>query len=211
MEDAEAIVAGDGRWAELSLVVERDLLARFYRIFQGGFLIKARVGTGVGRFLRERLGLPPQYVAERISTIFLDGKPVDDLDAATVTEGSTLALSSAMPGLVGATMRRQGFYASLRNTITHKQEEWHGEEKEGLLRVKVFNLLMADLGPLFLERGIYVPSGELELFFAAEPDRFFDGIKGAALDGRSVQPSSLRRAGTIGGCGWTHLRACASP
>jgi hypothetical protein len=77
--------------------------------------------------------------------------------------------------------------------------------------VKVFNLLMADLGPLFLERGIYVPSGELELFFAAEPDRFFDGIKGAALDGRSVQPSSLRRAGTIGGCGWTHLRACASP
>jgi len=192
------------------MAVERPFLARFYPILQGGFLIKARVGTGVGLLLQEQLSLSQQYVLERIGTIFLDGKPVDDLDRATVREGSTLALSAAMPGLVGATMRRQGFYASFRSPITHREEDGAREEKEGFLRVKVFNLVMADLGPLFLERGMYIPSAELARFFVAQPAHFFDGIREARLNKEAISPSSLRKTGTAARYVWTYLTVCAS-
>jgi len=57
-------------------------------------------------------------VKEKISTIFLDGKAVDSPETALLREGSTLALSSAMPGLAGAILRRDGPYASLRSSIT---------------------------------------------------------------------------------------------
>ena len=51
----------------------------------------------------------------------LDGKPVDDIGAALVQDGSTLALSAAMPGLVGATLRRGGAYSSFRSAITYHE------------------------------------------------------------------------------------------
>ncbi|NJL58424.1 MAG: hypothetical protein HC887_00995 [Desulfobacteraceae bacterium] len=54
------------------------------------------------------LEIPKDYVLNRISTIFLDGKPVDCLDTAFVRNHSVVSLSAAMPGLVGAVMRRGG-------------------------------------------------------------------------------------------------------
>jgi len=45
-------------------------------------------------------GLDEDYVTQRISTIFLDGKPVDDIDTLLVRDGAVLSLSAAMPGLV---------------------------------------------------------------------------------------------------------------
>ena len=199
----------DDHCTDLSMAVERPLLPRFYPILQGGFLIRVRVGTGIGPLLREQLALSDGFISERISTVFLDGMPVDDLDRATIREGSTLALSSAMPGLVGATMRRQGFYASFRGSITYREEDGQNEVREGLLCVKVFNLLMADLGPLFLEKGMYLPSPEVEGLMATEPDRFFDGIREAKLNGEVIPPSSLKKRGAMPRCDWTHLVVCA--
>ena len=70
--------------------------------------------------------------------------------------------------LVGAVMRRGGFYSSLRDGIT-----WHGDGKsvsrqEGLIRVKLFNLLMEELGPGFLARGFFAERSDLIPHF---PDR----------------------------------------
>ncbi len=108
-------------------------------------------------------------------------------------------------------MRRKGFYASLRNTITHAYDEGSIEEKEGFFRVKVFNLLMADLASPFFERGIHVPSRELEEFFASQGDRFFGKVKGMTLDGRSADPDCLGKAGWPSACGWALLKLCKSP
>jgi hypothetical protein len=135
---------------------------------------------------------------------------VDDIDAAAVKEGSTLALSSAMPGLVGATMRRQGFYASFRGTITHREEGERPQEKEGFFRVKLFNLLMAELGPFLLGKGIYVPSEEMARFLADQPDRFVDGCREADLDGRPINVSSLRKVGWYADSEWVRVKVCES-
>jgi hypothetical protein len=190
------------------LTVDAVLIPRFHPMLQAGFFVKARVGKSIDHFLCEQMGISPHYVQEKISTIFLDGKPVDDIDSAVIREGSVLALSSAMPGLVGATMRRKGFYASLRSTITHADDEGSIEEKEGFFRVKVFNLLMADLAFPFFERGICVPSRELEEFFASQGDLFFGGIRGMTLDGQSADPGCLRKAGWPSGYEWALLKLC---
>jgi hypothetical protein len=200
----------DDRLQTLRLVVDPTLIPRFYPILQAGFFVKVRTGESVGQLLRGQWGLSEDYVRERISTIFLDGKPLDDVDSATVREGSTLALSSAMPGLVGATMRRKGFYASFRGSITYKEEAQHPPEKDGFFRVKLFNLLMEELGTLLLGKGIYVPSSEIREFLANQSDLFFAGCREIVLDGQSMEVSPLRETGWSERREWVQLTVCAS-
>ena len=66
-----------------------------------------------------------------------------------------------MPGLVGATMRRGGFYAALRQGISHGVDSVTAAGECGTIRLKLFNLLLAELGPLVLARGLILESGEL--------------------------------------------------
>lgn len=122
--------------------------------WQNGFKIKTTVNCSIRRLLCDHLGISPAYLEERIKTIFLDGKPVDDLDTAIVKNGSTLALSAAMPGLVGATMRRGGVLASFRNTITHEKESQTSDEEKGTVCIKLFNMLINELMPHFLHLGV---------------------------------------------------------
>lgn len=144
-------------------------LSRFAELLQRGVAVRARSATVEG-FLRDDLGLAPRYVAERITTVFLDGRVVDRLEEAAFRDGSLLALSAAMPGLVGATLRRSGSYAVMRSTITHRAPAGPGPQRGGvLLRVKLFNLLIAELGPVLLGRGVVVPRAEAELLLAGWP------------------------------------------
>jgi hypothetical protein len=189
----------------LHLTLDAHLLPRFYGILQTGVLMGADIGATVEDLLYRQFGLSPQYVGERISTIFLDGKPVDDIGTATVRGGSTLALSSAMPGLVGATMRRKGFYASFRGTITYREGNDHSSIKKGFVRVKLFNLLLGDLAPLLLEKGIFLPSGELAAFLSALPADPENRCKEATLDGKPGTLSALKEDLQTDGSTWVRL------
>jgi hypothetical protein len=82
--------------------------ARLAGLLQSGFRLALATPCTVAAFLSDRLGLTPEFVAARIQTVFLDGLAVDDLVSALVRPGARLALSGALPGLVGATMRRGG-------------------------------------------------------------------------------------------------------
>jgi hypothetical protein len=66
-----------------------------------------------------------------------------------------------MPGLVGATMRRGGFYAALRQGISHVLDSGTSANECGTVRLKLFNLLLAELGPLVLARGLLLEPYEL--------------------------------------------------
>jgi hypothetical protein len=66
-----------------------------------------------------------------------------------------------MPGLVGATMRRGGFYAALRQGISHLENNVTTVGECGTVRLKLFNLLLAELGPLVLARGLILEPVEL--------------------------------------------------
>ena len=142
------------KFATSSISSSSQDFKQFHYLFQTGVLIRARVGCSLGSLLRDEWHMDPDYVASRITTIFIDGRAIDDIDSALVTEGSTVALSGAMPGLVGATMRRGGHLAAMRANMTYLDTFSESVEHYGLIRLKLFNLLLHDLVPFFLRFGI---------------------------------------------------------
>ena len=170
-----------------------ELAVEFYPILQRGFGIKASVPCTIRELLCDRLGLDYTYVSERITTIFLNGRATDSMTE-VIGEGSTIALSAAMPGLVGATMRRGSYYAAMRSAITCTDGVSNGARVEGMVRIKLFNLLLDELGPSFLSGGIFVASADLADLFRVMPDTFWEECGGAFIDGKSVPSVHLKNS-----------------
>lgn len=185
---------------DLRLTMKPDRIREFYPILQQGFRVTARVGCTLRKLLCEQFALGSDYVAERITTIFLNGKATDDLDDAIVRDGSTIALSAAMPGLVGATMRRGGYYSTMRSSITHTDDRRNGEDRIGTVRIKLFNILLAELGPDFLGRGAVVTASDMTEFLGSRDEQFWQGCTEAFLNGAPVEPASLSGGAPFGSC-----------
>lgn len=147
-----------------------DTFHAFHPLFQAGVGVSIQTGSSLEDLLCCQWDIDRDYVMHRISTLFLDYKPVDDLPSAVVHNGATLALSGAMPGLIGATMRRGGILASFRNGITYCETFEDDEDGSGRITLKLFNLLIDELGPQFLARGIWVPRTRLTELFPGHPD-----------------------------------------
>jgi|GEM_PF-397321 len=173
----------------LGLTVPAERVACFFPLLQRGVGVRVRLGIPVGVFLREGLGLSDATIEARIQTVFLDGRPVDDIEEALLCEGSTLALAPAMPGLMGAMLRRGGYYAPMRSGITHRGgtlPQGAGEgEGEGFIIVKLFGAALRELGPALLARGVAVDGGPLASLLESLPEDCRRGLGGrAALEGR---------------------------
>jgi hypothetical protein len=170
----------------ISLTVETSLLTTFYELLQAGFGVNCTVGTSIENLFYDQLTLNPRVVEEKISTIFLNGKPVDDIASTIVEGGATLALSGAMPGLVGATLRRKSPLASFRQSISAGKSAKDNDNSEGSIQIKLFNILLKELGPVFLERGILIPTGELKAFFNKQSADFWHRCKKIIVDGKPL-------------------------
>jgi hypothetical protein len=180
----------------LVLELEAGQISALFWFLQGGFFIKGvEVGCSVKSFLTAQLGMSPEFIRDSISTIFLDGKPVDDPDTAVVRDGSRLALSSALPGLVGATMRRGGALASLRSSITYKETGICSGGK-GTVHVKLFNMVMEQAGPWLLQNGILVTGPDLESFLQKNTG-LIESCRSIYLNN---QPSDFRVSGDMKLC-----------
>lgn len=142
-------------------------------------------------FLVRQLGLAKDLVENRISTIFLNGCCVDHIETAVIEDGSVLALSAALPGLAGASLRRGGYYACLRESITRSEEIFNGRMHEGVIAVKLFNLLIGELGPVFLKKGIIMFRPDIAAFFRGCKQDFWNQVESAHLEDRSVVSSIL--------------------
>jgi hypothetical protein len=173
----------------LAFIVEKPLIARFFLLLQHGVKIRRRVGCSVDVFLRQEIGAAPETI-EKIQSIMLDGKPVDDIGSSLLHDGSTLALSAAMPGLVGATLRRGGAYSSFRSAITYHETGQSCASGEGWVSVKIFNLMMAELGPDLLRTGVLLRSSDLTGFLMERAEEFRRGCS-ATLDGKPVDIGTL--------------------
>jgi hypothetical protein len=133
-----------------------DQIPSFFPLLQKGFVVQARVGVSVQAFLCDHFVLSPEYLRDRVKTIFLDGKSVDDLAETRILDGSRLALSAALPGLAGAILRRGSPFAKLRSQVAEGEKDPASSPEEGSVFLKLFNLLLPELGPLFLRKGILV-------------------------------------------------------
>ena len=148
----------------------KDQVAALVRLLQNGMYVPdVPSGTSVREFLIRVLGLSPEYIRGRIQSLFLDGKPVDDYDTAHIRDGSRLALSSALPGLVGATLRQGGLFALFRDTITYRDAAAE-ERGNATVQVKLFNLIMDELGPSLLQKGVLVKASVLRDFLGEHRD-----------------------------------------
>lgn len=166
--------------------------ARLNSLLQEGFALYGIEGQSLRDFMRGPLGMGDAYIEGSVSTVFLDYKPVDDLDGAAISPGCLVSLSAAMPGLVGAVMRRNSPYASFREAISHGGREGPADssrDRRCLVRVKLFNAVMRQHGPLLLARGILL-----------EPERIKASLGSPLPDGYLVEEGppglALLRAGS---------------
>jgi hypothetical protein len=181
----EWLQADAGAEGRLRITVPADRLACFLPLLQKGFALGVLAGCPIGVFLRDGLGLTDEYIEARIQTVFLDGKPVDDIDTALVRDGATLALAPAMPGLMGAMLRRGGYYAPMRSGITHHSDAAPQGIGQGRIVMKLFGMALRELGPNLLERGIGVDAGDLAQIVRELPGDCLEGQ--GSLDGMMGQ------------------------
>ncbi len=171
---------------KLNLNVTGDQIHFFFSLLRHGFMVETPVGCSVKTMLNNILGMNDEYVENRIKTIFLDAKPVDDIKTACINDGSVLVLSGAMPGLAGATLRRGGQLASFRGSISCRSDGKNALKQEGRVVVKLFNLLVNDLGPIFLKQGVLIKKEQLEDFFGSRPSDFWPSLKSAYFDSQKI-------------------------
>jgi hypothetical protein len=176
----------------LTLKPGKGNLSPFSPLLQQGFWVKIQIGTSIKQLLCDQFAVDADYLMQRISTILLDGKPVDDVETALLKDGSTLALAAAMPGLVGATMRRGGYYAAFRNTITHQEDgSTVDRQAQGMVKIKLFSQIIPELGPLFLGAGVGLKKEDAGYFFENRFDSLMPFISSAEKDDQRIDPSHL--------------------
>jgi hypothetical protein len=175
----------------LVMTVDSDNLSIFSQLLMQGFQVKAGVGCSVKMFLCRELGLDPDYVDQRIQTIFLNSKAVDNIDKAIVTQGATLALSAAMPGLVGATFRKSGYYSSFRSHVSQQNNIKSSLCHEGKVTIKLFNLIARDQGHIFLKRGIRISGKKFREFISQKKDALRSAFKSISMDGKPVGQDTI--------------------
>ena len=160
----------------------------FHPLLREGVEIKVRLGRTVGQILEEDLHIPEEIIEQDIQSLFLDNHPVDDLQTPIHSSGSVLSLSAAMPGLVGACMRRGGVYAGLRQGISWTDQAKDQKSlKEGLVRIKLFNFMAPKLGPLLLSQGVRVDSGHLARILGELPAADKERIIAVHVDDAGVE------------------------
>ncbi len=158
----------------------------FDEFMQDGFNVLCDDGCTMREFLCEQMHVCGDYTQTRIQTLFLNGKPVDDLDTSIVYQGDNIALSAAMPGLVGATMRRGGFFAGMRGGISYRGREQQQAHERCLVRVRLFNLVAKELAERFLRNGIFLDPERFAAIWNRQQPVFFAALEQLRLDGQPV-------------------------
>ncbi len=89
-----------------------------------------------------------------------------------------------MPGLVGATLRRESPLASFRQSISASSGAKDNENSEGCIQIKLFNILLTELGPGFLEMGIFVQGFIYKSFLEKQTSEFWNRCTKILVDGK---------------------------
>ncbi len=175
----------------LHVVIPTGQLPAFHSLLQRGVWLQVQTGCSIASLLTEQFSIEENYIVERLTTIFLDFKPIDDMETTYVKDGSTLALCSAQPGLVGTTMRRGSHLAAMRGDISCLPEQ-QGKSEPGRIKIKLFNMIMAELGPIFLAHDVYLTSGELDNLLSEMDDSFWQSIVAINLGDQQISPAALK-------------------
>jgi hypothetical protein len=177
----------------LFLRLRPTAVTHFGPLFSTGVGIPTIVGIGLTELLCQQLAIDPDYVANRIQTIFLNSRAVDRTEQVTVPAGAVIALSAAMPGLAGATFRKGGLLAGFRKDISHQYAQ-RTEEKsrqETLITLKLFNLVAQELGPHLLAHGVWIDGLSVPELLSRIASTVGGNIQEALCNGRPIPSAQL--------------------
>lgn len=166
----------------------------FVEVLQEGFMLPAMTGTSIRDVLCNQWGVEDEYLDHRINTVFLDGKPVDNVDSAVITDGSVLALSASMPGFVGAALRKGGFYAPMRSGITHSESTTAELHTRCIFTLKLFNLVAEELGSSFLMKGVWLQSASFREFLSRHEKSLSDRCSRWNLDDQDLDLTGILKS-----------------
>jgi hypothetical protein len=157
-------------------------------IFRQGVQVEIRIGSSIRDVVVNQLGMAEDYLENRVQTIFLNGKPVDNVDDARVSDNSVLALSAAMPGLAGATLRKSGKYAAFRQGISLHGEPVLSEiQQKGWMILKLFNQVAEEQGAVLLVKGVWIDSREmLNVLHEAQKQSLMQDVEKVEMNGNLV-------------------------
>lgn len=144
----------------LTIGLNRRWLWKCHPLLQKGIYLTIPESCDLMGLLTGPLALTTAYITDRLQTILIDGRPVDDVDSARIHPEARISLSGALPGLAGATLRKGGYYAGLRKSISFDGTAERSGSSRGRVRIKLFNVVLRELGPRLLQEGILVDSAD---------------------------------------------------
>jgi len=183
-------ISAAGEIALITIEPSEGQITRLATLLKKGCFVRVRTGCSMRELLCEQFNISPEYVRKDIKVLFLDFSPVDDIDSAIIKDGSIIALSAAMPGLVGAAMRKDGL-SWMRSSITYHETAGEHVCQDGLIHMKLFNQVMVDLGESFLRRGVYVKSRFLADFLGRFDGAFWRECRKISRNGDAMTENDL--------------------
>ena len=178
----------------IQLEVVANSIPMFFELLRSGFSADITVGCSLEHMLCNQMDIAPDYLRDRVQTVFMNNSPVDDITSAPVPDGAVISLSAAMPGLNGAVMRRGGLLSGMRRTISHSPDEVCIQPLPGRITLKLFNLIAKEVGPAILAVGVYVFSDMLNDFLGKQSGNFWSGCMDIAINNVTTQPDTLQKA-----------------
>jgi hypothetical protein len=163
----------------------------FCALLAQGVGIPTRTGTSLYEFLCHQLGLSRDYVENDIQTIFINGSAVDCLDEVRIGHDTTVALSAAMPGLAGATLRKGGRFAGMRREISLFQVDTGPANEPTVVTLKLFNMVFRDVGPRLLSQGVWVQTERVRAMFSHWNDFEPEVMQNLKRNGQPIAPSQI--------------------
>ena len=151
---------------QLTLNDDKERYLAFSSLMHLGFKVKTTVGTTIKALLCSQFDVPVDTLENWLKIIFLNGKPVDHPETATVKVGSTIALSPYLGGIACRSLQRDSPISTFRDGITHHEEDIApATPEEAMVTIKLFNLAGSAIGPILLQQGIWVTGEDLEVLF----------------------------------------------
>jgi hypothetical protein len=80
----------------------------------------------------------------------------------------------------------------MRNTISYSGGQTPGQKHQARVKIKLFNLILKELGPLFLANGVLIPSEKFQDFISRNLADLKTACSSVHLDKQQIKVADLK-------------------
>ena len=178
-----------------SFCLPAEYISTFYPLLAQGFFVPIKTGSSIKELLCNGLGWDIEFIQQRIQTIFMEGRTVDDIDGTSVQDGGTLAVSGAMPGVLGAIVRKGSYYSAMRSQITGQGDMQTLHQSQGRVKVKLFNVIAKEKAADLFDKGVIIMGRDFRSYMMKLPESFLAQCNEIRLEQKPADMNRLLSAG----------------